>query len=191
VRLLGVVIAVGLLAGIASAQGTMKLNYGERYDTVLTETDSTLIKLTILEFHRKLALAGYASYFWRDPEILARYTDVEADSIRLIGDTARAQVLAEIECEFRLTQDSLILDRIRLSHIRVLCDTVVEVIARSPLSSGRDEDEAPDVIYSLHVDQGLKQWWVGSDCEGGEVFRYREYLALPDEDAEKLMNDRR
>jgi len=190
-RLLGALIAVGLLAGICSAQGTMKLDYGERYDTVLTETDSALIKLTILEFHRKLALAGYASYFWRDPAILAQYTDVQADSIRLIGDTARVQVLAEIEREFRLTQDSMILERIRVSHVRALCDTLVEVIARSPLSSGKDDDEAPDVIYSLHVDRNLRQWWVGQDCEGGEVFRYRDYLALPDEDAEKLMNDRR
>jgi hypothetical protein len=190
-RLLGVLTSVGLLAGIASAQGTMKLDYGERYDTVLTETDSALVKMTILEFHRKLALAGYASYFWREPAILAQYTDVEADSIRLIGDTARAQVLKEIEGEFRLTQDSLILDRIRLNHIRVLCDTLVEVIARSPLSSGSDEDESPDVIYSLHVDPGLKQWWVGSDCEGGEVFHYKDYLALPDEDAEKLMSGSR
>lgn len=186
-RLLGILVTVSLLAGIAPAQGTMKLDYGERYDTVLTGTDSALIKLTILEFHRKLALAGYASYFWREPRILAQYTDVQADSIRLIGDTARTQVLKEIEAEFRLTQDSLILSRIRLNHIRVLCDTLVEVIAQSPLASGSDEAESPDVIYELHLDHALNQWWVGSDCEGGEEFRYKDYLALPDEDAEQLM----
>ena len=95
-RRIVVLVLFGLVAG-AFAQGSIKFDYSDRYDTMLTATDSVLFRLTVLEFHRKLALAGYASYFWRDPAILAQYTDVEADSIRLIGDTARMQVLRDIE----------------------------------------------------------------------------------------------
>ena len=186
-RLLIVPILVLLAAGV-SAQGTIKFNYGDRYDTVLTQTDSMLVKLTILEFHRKLALAGYASYFWRDPSILAQYTDVQAESIQQIGDTARVQVLREIEAEYRLTRDSLILNRIRLDQVLFQCDTLVEVSTRSPLFAGEDEAEAPTVVYTLRVDPALKQWWVVSNRLGNEEFRYRDYLALPDEDAEKLMS---
>jgi len=182
-----VLVLFGLVAG-ANAQGSIKFDFSDRYDTVLTATDSVLFRLTVLEFHRKLALAGYASYFWRDPSILARYTDVQADSIRLIGDTARALVLRDIESEYRLTRDSLILNRIRLRSLRFRSDTLVEAAVQSPLFSGGSEDEVPEVVYDLRLDRRLNQWWVGSNRFGNEELRYRDYLELPDEDAEKLMS---
>jgi hypothetical protein len=175
----------------ASGQGSIKFDHSDRYDTVLTATDSVLFRLTVLEFHRKLALAGYASYFWRDPAVLAQYTDVQADSIRLIGDTARMQVLRDIESEYRLIRDSLILNRIKLRGLRFRSDTLIEAVVQSPLFSGLDEDDAAEVIYDLRLDRRLNQWWVGSNRFGSEELRYRNYLELPDEDAEKLMNDRR
>lgn len=185
-----VLVLLVLVAG-ALAQGSVKFDYSDRYDTVLTATDSMMFRLTVLEFHRKLALAGYASYFWRDPAILARYTDVLADSIRLIGDTARMLVLRDIESEYRLTRDSLILNRIRLRSLRFRSDTLIDAAVRSPLFSGSDEDETPDVVYNLRLDRRLNQWWVGSNRLGDEEYRYRDYLELPDEDAEKLMSGSR
>jgi len=175
-----------LLSGLATclaAQGAIKFDYQGRYDTVLTSADTVLLKMTLLEFHRKLARAGYASYFWRDPTVLAKYADVQAESIRLVSDTERLTILGEIAAELKLVSDTAILGRIGLRSIRFLSDTVARIVALTPFASGETSaEERTGETYELHRFSPERQWWVFSTGQDTERIVYRNYLNLPDED---------
>lgn len=172
-------------AGELAHQGSIKFDFRGRYDTVLTGTDSLLFKLTLVEFHRKLAYAGYAAYFWRDPSILARYVDVQAESIAATTDSLRAIVLAEIADEIRRINDSAFLSRIALHQILFQTDTMVEIKACTPLRE--DGGESPEVTYTLHKAREKGQWWVFATASGSEMIVYRDYVALPDEEIKEIL----
>jgi hypothetical protein len=176
-----------LLAGSVRAQGTIKFDHLGRYDTVLTSTDTARLKLTLMEFHRKLVLAGYATYFWRDPSVLAKYTDVEAESIRAVSDTLRLVILGEISRELELALDSLLFDKMDLRTINFLADTLARVTAMTPFAVPGDlPNEPATTTYMLHRVPDQSSWWVGSTIEGSDTLVFRNYLDLPDEDIKGL-----
>jgi hypothetical protein len=185
------------LVGSLAAQGSIKFDFQNRYDTVLTRTDTLLVKLTVLEFQRKLARAGYAAYFWHDPGILARYGNVDSAAIRAVSDTDRASVLREIARELAVIDDSGVLDRIRPTGIRFLSDTLMQVKALVPFGGAGDEgNDSPRVsadrgevpeTYMLHRFGPERRWWVFSTGEGDGLIVYRNYLDLPDEDLKGIL----
>ena len=176
-----------VLTGVASslaAQGTIKFDFNGRYDSVLTGSDTAFLKMTIIEFHRKLALAGYASYYKNDPRILAKYVDVLPESITMVSESIRMTTLQEIASEIEMSRDPAVFDRIELHRIFFQTDTLAEVNAVTPfLAPVTDESTSTDVKYVLHRVPKTSHWWVYSTNSAEGEIRYRYYLGLPDEAA--------
>jgi hypothetical protein len=170
------------LVSLLPAQGTIKFEFHGRYDSLLTGADTAYLKMTIIEFHRKLALAGYASYYKRDPNILARYVDVEPDSVVQISDSVRMTTLQEIASEIELSRDPATFDRIVLNKIRFTSDTLAEVVGSTPFLTSATGDSTPSgVKYLLHRVPKTSHWWVFSTNSAEGDIRYRCYLDFPDE----------
>lgn len=176
---------------LAAGQGEIKFDFQGRYDTALTQADTLLLEFSIVELHRKIARAAYASYYRRDPSYLAAYTDVQADSIRQIADVPREQTLVEITVEIGQASDSAVLDRVILNRVLFHCDTIVQVWARTPFDDSdpaeSDAGAPAEAIYLLHLDRDLNQWWVRSIGPSSAETVFHNYLRLPDQDLRGIL----